>query len=251
MSTCQFRCDTAKDENEPSDPSSLVVGDHCQIRSAISIQVANCHKGRVGAHAVFRVLRETLCVVQEDCQAHIQRWEPHLMVEFGKANDVASAATALVIETNSCQEPPGNWACDRSGVGTIPSTGHHEAVGPGANRGLQIVHQGDLPFRFVEKLTIHGLLTSDVRIRQAAIRSKARMEGDWRRRPAIDPVFSHTLSMRLCAHCRSVQGSGERSGSIQSGAACSIDSPDPIRSQACCGNQACSNSKEATSPARS
>jgi len=44
----------------------------------------------------------------------------------------------------------------------------------------------------------------------------------------------HTLSRRRCAHRRRVDGSGEREGSLQCGAACSTDAPAAMFSQACC-----------------
>jgi hypothetical protein len=43
----------------------------------------------------------------------------------------------------------------------------------------------------------------------------------------------HTISTRRSAHRRSVEGSGERDGSLQCGAACSTESPAAIHSQAC------------------
>jgi len=50
------------------------------------------------------------------------------------------------------------------------------------------------------------------------------------------PVLTqqHTLSRRRFAHRRRVDGSGERDGSLQSGAACSTESPAAMLSQACC-----------------
>jgi hypothetical protein len=50
------------------------------------------------------------------------------------------------------------------------------------------------------------------------------------------PAFTqqHTLRRRHCAHRRRVEGSGERDWSLQCGAACSMDSPAAICSQACC-----------------
>src|ERR1035438_10195184 len=44
----------------------------------------------------------------------------------------------------------------------------------------------------------------------------------------------HTVSNRRCAHRRRVDGSGERDGSLQCGAACSTASPPAMCSQACC-----------------
>src|ERR1700730_1883617 len=48
------------------------------------------------------------------------------------------------------------------------------------------------------------------------------------------PAFAqqHTLSPRLSTQRRTVDGSGKRVGSLQCGAACSAESPTPIRSQA-------------------
>jgi hypothetical protein len=50
------------------------------------------------------------------------------------------------------------------------------------------------------------------------------------------PAFiqQHTLSSRRSAHRRRVDGSGERDGSWQCGAACSTEVPDAMLSQACC-----------------
>jgi hypothetical protein len=101
---------------------------------------------------------------------------------------------------------------------------------------LQITHQRNLPFQLVESLVIHGLLASIGRIRQAALRSQATMVGARKKCALMAPVFTqqHTLSRRRCAHRRSVDGSGEREGSLQCGAACSTESPAAMRSQACC-----------------
>jgi hypothetical protein len=87
---------------------------------------------------------------------------------------------------------------------------------------LQIAHQGNLLFQVVESLTIHGLLASTGRIRQAAPRSQARMVGARKKRAPIALALTqqHTLSRRRCAHRRRVDGSGERDGSLQCGAAC-------------------------------
>ena len=101
---------------------------------------------------------------------------------------------------------------------------------------LQIAHQRNLLFQLVESLTIHGLLASIGRIRQTALRSQARMVGARRKCSPMAPAFTqqHTLSSRRCAHRRRVDGSGERDGSLQCGAACSTESPAAMRSQACC-----------------
>jgi hypothetical protein len=101
---------------------------------------------------------------------------------------------------------------------------------------LQIAHQGDLLFQVVESLAIHGLLASMGRIRQSALRSQATMVGARKKRWPIPPAFTQqrTLSRRRCAHRRRVDGSGERDGSLQCGAACSTEAPAATFSQACC-----------------
>jgi len=49
--------------------------------------------------------------------------------------------------------------------------------------------------------------------------------------PAVSQ--DHTLSRRRRAHRRRVDGSGERDGSLQCGAACSTEAPAAMLSQAC------------------
>ena len=101
---------------------------------------------------------------------------------------------------------------------------------------LQIAHQGDLLFQVVESLAIHGLLASMGRIRQSALRSQATMVGARKKCWPIAPAFTQqrTLSRRRCAHRRRVDGSGERDGSLQCGAAFSTEAPAATLSQACC-----------------
>jgi hypothetical protein len=101
---------------------------------------------------------------------------------------------------------------------------------------MQIAHQGNLFFQVVESFAIHGLLASIGRIRQSASRSQATMVGGRKKYSAIAPAFNqqHTLSRRRCAHRRRVEGSGERDGSLQCGAACSTEAPAAMLSQACC-----------------
>ena len=54
----------------------------------------------------------------------------------------------------------------------------------------------------------------------------------WPKAPAF--TQQRTLSRRRCAHRRRVEGSGEREGSLQCGAACSTEAPAAMFSQACC-----------------
>ena len=99
---------------------------------------------------------------------------------------------------------------------------------------LQIAHEGNLLFQLVESLAIHGL-ASTARIRQTAPRSQARMVGARKNRSLLAPAFSQQqiLSKRRCAHRRRVDGSGERDGSLQCGAACSAELPTEIASHDC------------------
>jgi hypothetical protein len=101
---------------------------------------------------------------------------------------------------------------------------------------MEIAHQGYLFFQVVDGFAIHGLLASMGRIRQSAARSQATMVGVRKKYAAMAPAFTQqrTLSRRRCAHRRKVDGSGERDGSLQSGAACSTGSPAAMLSQACC-----------------
>ena len=68
------------------------------------------------------------------------------------------------------------------------------------------------------------------------MRSQATMVGVRKKCSPMTPAFTQqqTLSSRRCAHRRRVDGSGERDGSWQCGAACSTESPVAMCSQACC-----------------
>ena len=101
---------------------------------------------------------------------------------------------------------------------------------------LQITQEWNLPLQIVESLAIHGLLASISRIRQAARKSQATMVGVRKKCSPMTPALTQqqTLSSRRCAHRRNVDGSGERDGSWQCGAACSTELPAAMRSQACC-----------------
>ena len=80
-----------------------------------------------------------------------------------------------------------------------------------------ILQQRNLPFQFIERDSIHGLLASIGRIRQTALRSQARMVVAPRKWIPMTPAVSqhHTLSNRRCAHRRTLEGSGKRVGSLQ------------------------------------
>jgi hypothetical protein len=61
------------------------------------------------------------------------------------------------------------------------------------------------------------------------------MVGAHKKCAPMAPAFTqqHKLSSRRWAHRRKVQGSGERDGSLQCGAACSTQSPAAMCAQAC------------------
>jgi hypothetical protein len=101
---------------------------------------------------------------------------------------------------------------------------------------LQIAHERNLLFQVIESLAIHGLIASIGRIRQSALRSQATMVGVSKKCAPMAPAFiqQHRLSRRRRTHRRRVDGSGDRDGSLQWGAARSTESPAAMLSQACC-----------------
>jgi hypothetical protein len=96
---------------------------------------------------------------------------------------------------------------------------------------VEIIQNRNLAFQIVERLACHGLLAPSGRIRRHATKSQARMVGARRKCPLL--VQNHTLSSRRQHHRRTVDGSANREGSLQCGAACSAGSPALIRSHAC------------------
>ena len=103
--------------------------------------------------------------------------ELHLVIEFGKANHVTAAATAVAVE----QALAGIHQEARLVIGMQRTQSHPSAAAELPGRlpimSLQIVQQRNLLFQLVESLAIHGLLASIGRIRQIAPRSQARMVG--------------------------------------------------------------------------
>ena len=162
--------------------------------------------------------------------------ELHLVIEFGEANHVPAAATAVAVEKVFVGIHQEAWFV----ISMQRAQPHPSATAEWPRRvpimRLQIAHQGNLLFQLVESLAIHGLLASIGRIRQSAPRSQATMVGARKKCAPMAPAFTqqHTLSRRRCAHRRRVDGSGERDGSLQCGAACSTESPAAMLSQACC-----------------
>src|SRR5664279_1628048 len=158
------------------------------------------------------------------------------MIEFREANHVSAAATAVAVEKVFVGIHQEAWFV----ISMQRAQPHPSATAEWPRRGpimsLQIAHQGNLLFQVVESLAIHGLLASRGRIRQSAPRSQARMVGARKKCWPTTPAFiqRHTLSRRRCAQRRRVDGSGERDGSLQCGAACSTEAPAAMFSQACC-----------------
>ena len=157
------------------------------------------------------------------------------MIEFCEANHIPTAATAVAVEEIFVGIHQETWL-----VISVQRAQPHPSAGTEGPRrlpimGLQIAHQGNLLFQLVERLTVHGLLASKGRIRQTASRSQARMVGAHKKWAPMAPAFTqhHKLSSRRCAHRRRVEGSGERDGSLQCGAACSTESPAAMCSQVC------------------
>jgi hypothetical protein len=100
------------------------------------------------------------------------------MIEFGEANDVAAAAAAVAVEEIfvGVEQKAGLVV----GVQRTQPQEAAEADGPGLlpTMCLEILQQWNLPFQFIERDSIHGLLASIGRIRQSALRSQATMVGD-------------------------------------------------------------------------
>lgn len=73
-------------------------------------------------------------------------------------------------------------------------------------------------------------------MRQKTPKSQAGMVGSDKKSSPAGIVFSqhHALNNRLRAQRRTLEQSGTRSGSWQQGVARSAESPQAIRSQACC-----------------
>ena len=99
------------------------------------------------------------------------------MIEFGEANHIPAAATAVAVEQVFVGIHQEAWF-----VIVVQRTQSHQSAAaewPGRLPivCLQIVQQRNLLFQLIESLTTHGLLASIGRIRQTAPRSQARMVG--------------------------------------------------------------------------
>src|SRR6266478_1490083 len=104
--------------------------------------------------------------------------ELHLVIEFGKANHVTAATTAVAVEQALARIHQ-----EAGFVIGVQRTQSHPSTAAELSRrlpivSLQIVQQRNLLFQLVESLATHGLLASSGRIRQNASRSQATMVGD-------------------------------------------------------------------------
>src|SRR5712691_2024960 len=114
-------------------------------------------------------------------QQHQSLRELHLVIEFGKANHVTAATTAVAVE----QTLAGIHQETGFVIGMQRTQSHPSTTAESSRwlpiMSLQIVQQRNLLFQLVESLATHGLLASSGRIRQKASRSPATMVGVCRR----------------------------------------------------------------------
>ena len=109
-------------------------------------------------------------------QLHSLR-ELHLVVEFGEANHVTAAATAITVEEAFVVIHQEAWVV----ISMQRAQPHPSSAAERPRRApilrMQIAHQGNLFFQLVESFAIHGLLASMGRIRQSAAISQTTMVG--------------------------------------------------------------------------
>ena len=142
--------------------------------------------------------------------------------------------------TGSCRGPPESWACDRRAADTAPSSGRRESPGRLPIVGVQIVQQRNLLFQLIERLSIHGLscLHGQNTADRGPIPGK---DGGWRAEcssphPATACLTAESPRETSRRHQRrTVDGSGNRSGSSDSREPIVPNSPDwRTDSHACC-----------------
>ena len=154
----------------------------------------------------------------EQCQRF---WKSHLVVEFGEANHITAATTAVAVE----KVPAGIHQKAGLMIGMKGTQPHPPAAAQSPGRppilSLQIVQQRNLLFQLVKNLATHGLLASMGRIRRIAVQSQARMVGDV---AALQPTACQSFAAsrvptrsKRPAHRRTVDGSGDRDASATSG----------------------------------
>src|SRR3954453_10525853 len=143
------------------------------------------------------------------------------MIEFGKANHIAAAATAVTVEQILVGIDEKAWLM----IVVQRAEPHPSAAAEPPNRspivGLQVVQQGNPPFEFIYGLSTQGLLASKGRIRRMVAQSQARMVGG---EGALQPIASQNFAAskvprcsKRVAHRRTVEASGDRDGSATPG----------------------------------
>jgi hypothetical protein len=100
-------------------------------------------------------------------------------------------------------------------------------------RHVRVEPSGRVRRNIIECVASQGVLASSGRIRQHAATSQARMVGPPRNCCPSPLDQHHTLSNRRRRHRRTLDASGNREGSLQCGAACSVTSAAVTRSHAC------------------
>src|SRR5260221_265379 len=103
--------------------------------------------------------------------------ELHLVIEFGKANHVTAATTAVAVEQALARIHQ-----EAGFVIGVQRTQSHPSTAAELSRrlpivSLQIVQQRNLLFQLVESLATHGLLASSGRIRQKGTRRGRSFKG--------------------------------------------------------------------------
>ena len=127
------------------------------------------------------------------------------MIEFREANHVSAAATAVAVEEIFVGVHQEAWFV----VSMQRAEPHPSAAAEWPRRApimrLQIAHERNLLFQLVESLTIHGLLASNGRIRQTAMRSQATMVGADKKCAPMAPAFTQQHNAEQAPVCPSAQ----------------------------------------------
>src|SRR5829696_1985327 len=122
---------------------------------------------------------------REHCRSHaiaaVQQsqslWECRLMIQFGEANNIATATASVTVEQALVVIQQKAWF-----VIWMKRTQSHPSI-PAQSPGrppvmrLQIIQQRNSPLQFVNSPAIHGLLASMSRIRPTIHRSQTKMVG--------------------------------------------------------------------------
>ena len=103
--------------------------------------------------------------------------ECRLMIQFGEANDITTAAASVTVEQALVVvQQKARFVIWMQRTQSHPSAPAQSASRPPVMR-LQIIQQRDSPLQLVDSLAIHGLLASMSRIRPTVPRSQTKMVG--------------------------------------------------------------------------